>query len=1619
LQNQKNLRYKKNKKTTMFFNNTKTNINKKIKARLFLASIRSNIKNKIKSFKPVHLVTTVLTSFVLLTTLLGGLSVLNLLPNLDTAKSAKASPVCDAGYTFNTANSLCEKSYAATLKLCFDRTVPATNGTCNYQQLPIFDCGANAPGQTEIFNSPNIGYKFCSKTPEYFAYNSNTSCQMKFFSSSDNSRADNLDAIFNYENRTTFAGNGQTLNGQICTDNTTHCPANFRMIMDQGTLNHALGVTGFYLCANVGFLDGSIMNSSLPVSSLFYTKHTFENTTFNNCGVNDITIGYTKANSGDEITKLCGQGSYGAPVPTCEPTFSINTTITPGTAMCYRGVSPTSFTCPAGQYLTNSGSDTCAVCSAATSYCALGNTNSTQVGISYRDANGAETNLTTVAPGSVVTARVSYDNRTDRAIADASIKTALPAGFQYVLGSFKNCKAPTISEEICDAKTANEKDNMYNAMINTGLSPAATFYDGADTGVNGTATLSTKGILDAGKKRYLNLNGCTYYGSNKTRFAVLLGNGTYGSNSTDASNTPITKHECALGIQADPYINQYTPNFKSYEIFNKKSFNIAQCVGVNPVTNGADTVWTDIDPNSKAFTGTSNGAPIWDGNGNPCQITGGQNYNADDSATNSIDLIGNRYINISNCVFGNVENVRRSNISQFTANSNNAYGFGAQTTYGPMAETNFTCGIGGNGFNRVLTLNKAIDTLDNKRARGYFEFRMTVPTTSLQPSYSQSATFTGKDYTGAAIAPIVQNGTVNISGLQPMVIENANIGTATCSPSTVTQGSTTTCTFPLTGSTTGYVFGPHANVTGINGFTYSGAASATVATAIVSASPTACTISANNLVCTGVPVPSTASVGVLQVGALIQGDDYYGNKGSITVSNSAPTTCNPGYSLVSSACVICPVNSYCTGGTAAAIACTSPATTNGQTGSTSAAACVTANPTTCNPGYSLVSSACVICPVNSYCTGGTAAAIACTSPATTNGQTGSTSAAACVTANPTTCNPGYSLVSSACVICPVNSYCTGGTAAAIACTSPATTNGQTGSTSAAACITANPTTCPAGQYLANNICNICPSTSTCAGGTAQPATCSAPNTVINNVCTAPACLSPNTIVNSVCTPPNNSGSIGTSVATTTTPISTALGSLLPIIPLVGNTYPDGTTATFTLAGTTTAITGTIVSGSFVPTAGQVVPTTATTGPATGILTVGTATLNIPTNFTPTTSTTTIGTPVATTITPITAVVGDPAISIPLIGSTIPDGTVATFTPPGSTTIITGKIIGGAFAPDANQTIPTTGVTTGPAIGILKVDNKIIGVPVNFTQPSTFVPSIGSSVATLANPIGGAVGSRAPVVMLSGNTFSNGTVGTFIPSGTSEIINGKIINGNFIPNTGQLIPLTSTLGTNTGLLRVGTLSLSIPTNFVGQTTNNSGPGNGGVITICSPACTSPTSNNNTATNQTTPTQTPVVTATPVASYDGIFKSKLRITDPYICGEGSYGNVPNPKVFGVDFVYYDFYKVGSTTPSYSYKLRIADNGDFFLPISKSTNVIKEGDYKVVFYAYDNEGNKAQGDYTDFITDNCANSKVVRSGKTDLPRTGGLEILSIFTFVSSVLVAGYLFLQSRSKPRFDLKM
>lgn len=115
---------------------------------------------------------------------------------------------------------------------------------------------------------------------------------------------------------------------------------------------------------------------------------------------------------------------------------------------------------------------------------------------------------------------------------------------------------------------------------------------------------------------------------------------------------------------------------------------------------------------------------------------------------------------------------RVTNLISTIPNATNAFNFKGSTTASNTPITTSNCAAGGgNGYINDTTLSayKAIDMLDTSRAKGYFEYKMIVPTTGLADSYTVPVVMSAKTFGagldgagGAAIVPVVTSGTINV-----------------------------------------------------------------------------------------------------------------------------------------------------------------------------------------------------------------------------------------------------------------------------------------------------------------------------------------------------------------------------------------------------------------------------------------------------------------------------------------------------------------------------------------------------------------------------------------------------------------------------------------------------------------------------------------------------------------------------------------------------------------------------------------------------------------------------------------------------------------------------------------
>ena len=354
-----------------------------------LKQISTNIKQTIKSSLAIVL---------LLGSIAAGVSAFQMAPsgikntinNLSGGVTASAAPNCPAPAYFNTTDSLCHEDnlpLSTPNRRCFSLVDMAdANGTCFYGSLPLFNCSANVSGQVEVWNSDDgvAGQRLCSKTPQYFSVGS---CIL-YFNNSNNTttNAGALNKIVNYLNQNginngiSSNANSNTIADSWCNATNDNgftyfsigngCPAGYRMVMDKGSQFHAKqgSSTTSFLCAKKSFMDGSELGGTPIQNTILYTTHTDGGQTYNNCtSINPnytTTVISSNGNSGAERSTLCSITQYQASIPGCP----VGQNYYQQGNFCYRVFAPLSFTCPAGQYLTNTGTDSCTPCPAG-SYC--------------------------------------------------------------------------------------------------------------------------------------------------------------------------------------------------------------------------------------------------------------------------------------------------------------------------------------------------------------------------------------------------------------------------------------------------------------------------------------------------------------------------------------------------------------------------------------------------------------------------------------------------------------------------------------------------------------------------------------------------------------------------------------------------------------------------------------------------------------------------------------------------------------------------------------------------------------------------------------------------------------------------------------------------------------------------------------------------------------------------------------------------------------------------------------------------------------------------------------------------------------------------------------------------
>jgi hypothetical protein len=279
-------------------------------------------------------------------------------------------------------------------------------------------------------------------------------------------------------------------------------------------------------------------------------------------------------------------------------------------------------------------------------------------------------------------------------------------------------------------------------------------------------------------------------------------------------------------------------------------------------------------------------------------------------------------------------------------------------------------------------------------------------------------------------------------------------------------------------------------------------------------------------------------------------------------------------------------------------------------------------------------------------------------------------------------------------------------------------------------------------------------------------------------------------------------------------ITGVIGDPMPTITLTGSNLADGTIVSFTPAGSTTPILMMYNAGTLTPEPGSKIPADATLGSQTGTIAIQGVTTTVPTNFKAAIKVSDI---TSTTCTPATVTIGEKVtctlnFPVGLEGTmTIDAGngqmcTVAittTMTTASCDIVIVTPINNGSIGIKDNSGATMTTTNKYTAVGC--PTNKIFNTVIKMCEVLT--------MGIINDPIVGLPGGTIAPITLIGSNIPNGTPMTLTLPGVTTPITGKIMDGKFVPDAGQTIPNTVTMGNSAYAVLTGAgTTANIPTNF---------------------------------------------------------------------------------------------------------------------------------------------------------------------------------------------------------------
>jgi hypothetical protein len=410
--------------------------------------------------------------------------------------------------------------------------------------------------------------------------------------------------------------------------------------------------------------------------------------------------------------------------------------------------------------------------------------------IVYSTDGGAtwSTNVS-LTPGQNFYVRQYNNNDTTDTINGVSVTTTLPAGFVRTPNSTYVCINPSQGAAVLPAIDLSEIacNDLTNAAGQGGPINEAAVWSGQSLTISPTANVygttplnATSGPFAMGKKRYLNLQQCSYRDAsgspaqNDTFVQLVADTPNPGpfTTGTGASNTSTgTTATCGAGTPGGYESQAVNSAGQALDLLATRYANLHDCDYYSAISSDSFDQFL-ANSNNPGFTAGTNAKNTADTVAVCGAVTGDYVVQPQNSGVAALDTLQNRYVNIHQCVFTRNDS---GEVDTFTliappAGPTSA-GYTTGTNASGTADGTVVCGAGNATYPPDATNSavQAIDTLDQARGWQFVQYNVTAPTgVGAAGTYTQTGALTG----GVTAS---DTGTITVSRPSPACLTAAQV----------------------------------------------------------------------------------------------------------------------------------------------------------------------------------------------------------------------------------------------------------------------------------------------------------------------------------------------------------------------------------------------------------------------------------------------------------------------------------------------------------------------------------------------------------------------------------------------------------------------------------------------------------------------------------------------------------------------------------------------------------------------------------------------------------------------------------------------------------------------------